>query len=553
MEIITQASIDEAAFNLLSHTATRYPKHFLNKFLDALKSEDNQSSKSVIASIIGNIIAASEGSVSLCQDTGVPTFHVYMNPSVSVKGDIEAALRDATARATLEVPIRRNVVEPFTFANSGDNVGWGTPFVYYHFSPEPGPMRLRAELKGFGGEIKSTADWVFTSTESMADAVLAYVLNNVILSKGEGCIPGFLGIGVGGYVSEAMTNAKNAVFRELSQASPPVAVSPEDKFARGLEERIFRCVNKLGLGPMGGGGRTTALGVYLDSRGTHTAVAPVCVSQMCWASRGSEALLGGDTVKYITPHFEKEDIPAVREVLDAELSKAGGQGRVYELTTPIDPEQLLKLRVGDVVYLTGTICTSRDGAHRRMVEKVKAGKAEEIPEEILKNGIIFHCGPVISEEKDGWSVVSAGPTTSSRFTTDAAFLTQNGIIKAAIGKGTMGDSMIRALEGGGVYMTAVGGCAVMYQKMIRKVDVKWIDLGFPEAVWIFDVQRFGPLVVGIDSTGNSASRNVMERVYENVRKVYQEEGMDPDKRYIQYPQTFAGLSLGEVIEKAKLA
>ena len=122
---------------------------------------------------------------------------------------------EATSRATLEIPMRCNVVEPFTFQNPGNNTGWGTPFIYYHYSSQPGPMRIRAELKGFGGEIKSTADWVFTSTENMADAVLAYVLNNVILSRGEGCIPGFLGIGVGGYLSEAMMNAKNAVFREL--------------------------------------------------------------------------------------------------------------------------------------------------------------------------------------------------------------------------------------------------------------------------------------------------------------------------------------------------
>ena len=113
--------------------------------------------------------------------------------------------------------------------------------------------------------------------------------------------------------------------------------------------------------------------------------------------------------------------------------------------------------------------------------------------------------------------------------------------------------MIRALKGKGVYLTAVGGCAVSYRKMIRKVDVKWLDMGYPEAVWIFDVERFGPLIVSIDSTGMSASRNIMGEVYENARKIYEEEGMDPNKRYIQYPQTFAGMSLEEVFAIGKLA
>jgi fumarate hydratase class I len=522
----------------LSNTANKYPKLYLKKLLAGLKGESNPSSKSVIISIIENIISAAEGSASLCQDTGVPTFHVFLNPELNVKGDIEAALIEGTQRATMEVPIRRNVVEPFTYENPGNNTGWGTPFIYYHYSSKPGPMKLRAELKGFGGEIKST----------MEDAVLVYVLHNVMLSRGEGCIPGFLGVGVGGYVSEAMVNAKNAVFRELSQEVPPAPKNADDRFIRNLEHRIFQCVNRLGLGPMGGGGNTTTLGVYLERRGTHTAVAPVSVSQQCWASRGSEAAIRGNQVTFLTPHFEKADIPALREEMERESSQPASEGSIYELSTPIDADKLLELRIGDVVYLNGTICTSRDGAHRRMVAKVREGNRADIPEEILTHGAIYHCGPVISEEKNGWSIVSAGPTTSSRFTDDAAFLMEQGIIKVAIGKGTMGAPVVNALTGKGVFLTAVGGCAVMYRKMIQSADVKWLDLGYPEAVWIFRVKQFGPLVVSIDAAGQSVSPNVMQTVYENAFKIYAEEGLDPKKRYIQYPQTFAGLSLKEITE-----
>jgi fumarate hydratase class I len=548
MEVIHQTTILDAAFQLLSNTANKYPKLYLKKLLAGLKGESNPSSKSVIISIIENIISAAEGSASLCQDTGVPTFHVFLNPELNVKGDIEAALIEGTQRATMEVPIRRNVVEPFTYENPGNNTGWGTPFIYYHYSSKPGPMKLRAELKGFGGEIKSTTDWVFTSAESMEDAVLVYVLHNVMLSRGEGCIPGFLGVGVGGYVSEAMVNAKNAVFRELSQEVPPAPKNADDRFIRNLEHRIFQCVNRLGLGPMGGGGNTTTLGVYLERRGTHTAVAPVSVSQQCWASRGSEAAIRGNQVTFLTPHFEKADIPALREEMERESSQPASEGSIYELSTPIDADKLLELRIGDVVYLNGTICTSRDGAHRRMVAKVREGNRADIPEEILTHGAIYHCGPVISEEKNGWSIVSAGPTTSSRFTDDAAFLMEQGIIKVAIGKGTMGAPVVNALTGKGVFLTAVGGCAVMYRKMIQSADVKWLDLGYPEAVWIFRVKQFGPLVVSIDAAGQSVSPNVMQTVYENAFKIYAEEGLDPKKRYIQYPQTFAGLSLKEITE-----
>jgi len=551
MENISQKTISEVAYNLLANTARKYPRNYLEKLLDVLTKEDNPGSKSRIATIVQNIMDAAEEPACLCQDTGIPTFHIYLNPSISIKADIKAILTEQTIRATEEVPIRRNVIEPFSFTNLGNNTGWGTPFVYFHYSPHPGPMRIRAELKGFGAEIKCTGDLVFTSTKNMENAVLAYVLNNLLLSKGEACLPGFLGVGVGGYVSEAVFNAKNAVFRELTEKTSKNSSDVDDHSLRHIEERILRCVNRLGLGPMGDGGKTTTMGVYLERRGTHTSVAPVAVSQQCWASRGSEALVGENQVRYLTPHLEKEEVPAIREEFSQELSRSENEGSVYELDTPINAEDIHRLRVGDIVYLSGTICTSRDRAHRRMVEYVKEGKRDEIPREILDHGVIFHCAPVITEESNRCIVNSAGATTSSRFTYDGAFLVENGVINVALGKGTMGREMRNALKGRGIYLEAVGGCAVIYKNTIRQTNAKWLDLGHPEAVWIFNVNRFGPLTVGIDAKGNSLAEKVMENVYENATRIYREEGLDPHERYVQYPQTFAGLSLEEVIEKGK--
>jgi fumarate hydratase, class I len=551
METISEKLLTDVAHTLLAKTATSYSRNFLDKMRVALGEEKNQKSRGTIATIMQNIFYAAEGEASLCQDMGVPAFHVYLNPAISIEGDIRRAFTEATIRATEEVPIRKNVIEPFTFTNLGNNTGWGAPFIYFHYDSYPGPMLIRAELKGFGGEAKSTTDWIVTSTENMENAVLTYVMNNVLLSKGEGCVPGFLGVGLGGYASEAMFNAKNAVFRELSRKQPETTCNDPDISLREFEKRIFRCVNSLGLGPMGGGGQTTTLGVYLERRGTHTGVAPVAVSQMCWASRGSEALVEKGEVKYITPHVRKEEVPALRDELERELARSDGGGAVHELTTPVRREDLLKLRVGDVVYLNGMICTARDRAHRRMVEDLRNSKRQEIPEEILSSGAIYHSGPVVEKKMDGWCVTSSGPTTSSRFTDDAAFLIEQGVFNLVVGKGTMGNKVVSALKGRGVYLNAVGGCAVVYQKMIQKTDVKWLELGHPEAVWVFDVAHFGPLVVSIDSTGNSATENVMEEVYENARRIYREEGFDAHKRYVQYPQTFAGLSLEEVIEKGR--
>jgi len=551
MENISQKRIIDVAAHLLAKTATQYPKNYLRKIIRGFEKEERETSRNVMASIIENILYGAEGLHCLCQDTGVPTFHVYLNPSVSIKGDISAALTEATIKATEEVPLRKNVIEPFSYKNLGNNTGWGAPFVHYHYSPHPGPMRIRAELKGLGGEIKSSFDWIFNSSKNMENAVLAYVLNSVLLSKGEACLPSFLGIGVGGYAADAVINAKDAVFRELTHKVPRNNSQGYDESVDQFEKRILRCVNQLGLGPMGIGGNTTALGVYVERRGAHTAVTSVAVTHQCWASRGSEALLFENKVDYVTPHFEAEDVPELREKISQILSRSRYEGKVYEFNTPVHLEEIRKLRVGDVVYLTGKICTSRDGAHRRMVENVKAGRRGEIPEEILNYKVIYHCGPVIAKEGENWCVNAAGPTTSSRFTNDSAFLVENDIFNLVIGKGTMGRKMIEALKGKGVYLNATGGCAITYQKKIAKTEVKWLELGYPEAVWVFDVDHFGPLIVNIDSESNSLTNNVMDEVYENARNIYKIEGLNPNERYSQYPLTFAGLSLEEVIEKAK--
>jgi fumarate hydratase class I len=553
MENISQKVVSDVAAHLLAKTATQYPKNYLEKIIRAFEKEERETSRSVMASIIENILYGAEGSSCLCQDTGVPVFHVYLNPSVSVKGDIVSALTEGTIKATEKIPLRQNVVEPFSYVNLGNNTGWGVPFVHFYYSSNPGPMKMRAELKGFGGEIKSSFDWIFNSSRNMENAVLAYILNSVLLSKGEPCPPSFLGIGVGGYAADAVINAKDAVFRELTHKVPRNNSQVYDESIDQFEKRILRCVNQLGLGPMGIGGNTTTLGVYVERRGTHTAVTSVAVTHQCWASRGSEALLFENKVDYVTPHLETQEVPELREKISQILSRPRHGGKIYEFGTPVHPEEIRKLKVGDIVYLNGKICTSRDGAHRRMVENVKAGRRSKIPEEILNYKAIYHCGPVIAKEGENWCVNAAGPTTSSRFTNDSAFLVENGIFNIVIGKGTMGRKCKEALKGRGVYLNATGGCAITYQKKIAKAEVKWLELGYPEAVWVFDIDRFGPLIVNIDSEGNSLTENIMEEVYENARSIYKIEGLNPNERYAQYPITFAGLSLEEVIEKAKMS
>jgi tartrate/fumarate subfamily iron-sulfur-dependent hydro-lyase beta chain len=173
----------------------------------------------------------------------------------------------------------------------------------------------------------------------------------------------------------------------------------------------------------------------------------------------------------------------------------------YHFDVPVSPEKIKKLHVGDIIYVSGKIFTARDEAHHIMLEKDK----DDLPFDPSKMGL-FHCGPLMKKENDKWEVVSAGPTTSSRMEIfEDKFIEKYGI-NIIIGKGGMGERTEKALQKyGGVYTAYTGGAGALAADRVEDVpDVYWLDeLGMPEAVWIFKVKEFGPLVVAMDSHGKS--------------------------------------------------
>ena len=168
--------------------------------------------------------------------------------------------------------------------------------------------------------------------------------------------------------------------------------------------------------------------------------------------------------------------------------------RKMYLTTPLQMEDVKRLKVGEIIYLSGRVCTARDKAHERAL------KLNSFP----VTDVLFHSGPLVRKMGGGWEMVSIGPTTSSRMNSvEPEFIERFGV-KAVIGKGGMGGEVVEAMRGKAVYLAMTGGCAAITASRVKKiVDVLWLDLGIPEAVWILDVDKFGPLVVAIDCNGNS--------------------------------------------------
>jgi fumarate hydratase subunit beta len=209
------------------------------------------------------------------------------------------------------------------------------------------------------------------------------------------------------------------------------------------------------------------------------------------------------------------------------------------INLPVSEKDVRKLKVGDHVYVNGIVHTMRDMGHRRVVELTKKG--EKLPFN-LKEGAIWHCGPIVKKKNRDWKIMSAGPTSSSRFTELGARIVKEHQVRLTIGKGNMGEPMVNALkETGGVYLLATGGCAALYAKNILKVDsVHWLDLGMPEATWILSVNRLGPLIVGIDSEGNSLAQIVRTKLRAKIKDIYKNENINPKRTYVWWPKKVAG-------------
>ena len=179
---------------------------------------------------------------------------------------------------------------------------------------------------------------------------------------------------------------------------------------------------------------------------------------------------------------------------------------MLSLTAPFTEDKIRALKVGDEVEITGTLFTGRDAVHKYLHD----GGA--LPAGVnLRNGMLYHCGPVVLKEPGGaWKVVAAGPTTSIREEPYQAQIIRDFGLRGVIGKGGMGDRTLAACrEHGCVYLHAVGGAAqVLAERILRVPNVYLLEeFGSPEAIWELEVERF-PAVVTIDSHGGSLHREV---------------------------------------------
>ena len=484
---------------LITQTSTNLPADVRAAMSMASESEtpDTQSSQALNI-ILSNIDMATDDVGPICQDTGMPTFVVHTPVGVN-QIQIRKAIREAVAEATRRGKLRPNSVDSLTGANSGDNLGPGTPVIHFE-QWEENDIEIKLILKGGGCENKNIQYSLPCTLEHLGRAdrnregVRKCILHAVWQAQGQGCAPGAVGVCIGSDRSHGYDLAKGELFRTLDD------VNPNPDLAK-LEAEIMEEANRLGVGAMGFGGKASLIGCKITAANRLPASFFVSVAYDCWAFRRLGVRLDAATGAIKQWQYRDPNRPVER------MTKGEGfplTGREVVLTAPVTEEAVRALKVGDVVLINSEIYTGRDQVHAHLMKNP--------PPVDLRGAILYHCGPVMLKQGDQWSVKAAGPTTSIREEPYQADIIKKYGVRVVIGKGGMGAKTLAAMkEAGAVYLNGIGGAAQFYARTVERVlDVNLMEFGIPEAMWHLKVNGFAAIVT-MDAHGNSLHADVEKR------------------------------------------
>ncbi|MGA2914241.1 MAG: fumarate hydratase [Methanoregula sp.] len=263
-------ALADATFRAYREAVIRLPPDVLRVIRKAAAAETNPVAQGEFANIVKNIMEAERLGVPMCQDTGVPVVYLTIPPAGPLTTGLYTSVAEGVRRATREIPLRPNVVDPLTRHNTGDNTGMGMPVIHV----KPGKRFTVTVLpKGAGAENMSRIAMLLPSQK---DQVEKFIVETVYLAGSRPCPPVIIGVGIGGTFDSAAALAKEALLGRVDTMTD-------------FEEQVLCAVNRLGIGPMGLGGDFTALAVKVKTDGCHTASLPVAVNIQCWANRHATA------------------------------------------------------------------------------------------------------------------------------------------------------------------------------------------------------------------------------------------------------------------------
>lgn len=248
-----------------------------NGLKDSIEKEEYPLANDVLKKIYLNADIARDNNMPICQDTGMACVFVELGQDVHITGgSLEDAINEGVRRGYEEGLLRKSVVkDPLNRVNTKDN----TPAIIYYDIVKGDKVKITVAPKGFGSENMSRIAMLKPSDG--IEGVKKFILETVENAGPNPCPPMVVGVGIGGTFDKAAYLAKKALLRPIDQSS-------EIEFYKELEEELIEEINKLGIGPQGFGGRTTALGINIEVYPTHIAGLPVAVNINCHATRHKE-------------------------------------------------------------------------------------------------------------------------------------------------------------------------------------------------------------------------------------------------------------------------
>jgi fumarate hydratase class I len=273
-------------YTFIRSASTELPSDVESALREARQKEPpGTTSANTFDAILDNVRMARQKVTPICQDTGSLILYVHHPVGMDTIA-FRKAIEDATEKATKEFLLRPNAVDPISGRNTGTNLGLNAPYVTFK-SWDKDEVRVKLMLKGGGSENVGTQYKLPDSTLGAGrdlKGIRKCVLDAVFKAQGMGCAPGIIGVGIGGDRTTSYMLSKEQFFRRLGAAN-------EDPQLDAFEKDLHADLNKLGIGPMGFGGKTTVLGVFAAKQHRHPATFYVAVSYMCWACRRREMTL----------------------------------------------------------------------------------------------------------------------------------------------------------------------------------------------------------------------------------------------------------------------
>lgn len=287
---VTPQAVEEAAKALYIRALKVLPTDIHEGFARLARQETQPTAQRLIDTMITNIAVAEQTDNLLCQDTGVPIYHLRIGRDVQIDGfAAKEAIRRGCARATREYPFRSSVVHPLTRRNEQTSCGIEVPVIHVDFVEAQGVLELEMVPKGSGSENNSFLKMAIPAEG--IDAIKTFVVDCVLAAGGKTCPPTIVGVGLGGTSDLAVALAKRAATRALGS----VCTDPE---GAALEAQLSQAVNQLGVGPQGLGGDSTAFAVHIELAATHITMNPIAVNMQCHSARRARAVFTAQGVQY---------------------------------------------------------------------------------------------------------------------------------------------------------------------------------------------------------------------------------------------------------------